>query len=128
MTGVFAGPKEMQKRSLIALLLFSVFGFGLLAGPHPCKAPAPQEERASHGACHQSAGSPDGPEAHRGVPSQEDGQDCCDAVCRHACHMTAVAEALAVTFAIGPVSQTVAEVSGSGPPLFAHPIDHIPLG
>lgn len=42
--------------------------------------------------------------------------------------MTAVAEATPITFAIAPVSQAVAEVSGSGLPLFAHPIDHIPLG
>ena len=42
--------------------------------------------------------------------------------------MTAVAEAMPFTFTIAPVSQAVTEVSGSGLPLFAHPIDHIPLG
>ena len=118
----------MQKRSLAALLLLTVFGLGLFMGYHPCKAPAPQEERESHASCHESASLPDGPEAHRGVPSQDDGQDCCDTFCRHACHSTAITEARPVTLDIAPVSQTVAEVSGSGLPLFANPIDHIPLG
>ncbi|MFL6201896.1 MAG: hypothetical protein ACJ76J_22205 [Thermoanaerobaculia bacterium] len=41
--------------------------------------------------------------------------------------MTAIADAAQVAFAVTPVSQTVAEVSGSDLPLFAHPIDHVPL-
>jgi hypothetical protein len=41
--------------------------------------------------------------------------------------MTAIAAAEPVAFAISQVSETTVETSGHGLPLFAHPIDHIPL-
>lgn len=114
-------------RRLFTLLLLAVFGFGLLAGPHPCAA-AHGERESAQPSCHEAAHPSDGPEVRADASPSDDGRDCCDTLCRHACHMTAVAEASPVTFAIAPVSQAVAEVSGAGLPLFAHPIDHIPLG
>ncbi len=117
----------MQKRSLVAFLLLSVFGFGLLAGPHPC-GDSQGEGESAQPSCHEAAPASNGPEVRAGAATPDDGGSCCDTLCQHACHMTAVAEASPVTFAIAPVSQAVAEVPGSGAPLFALPIDHIPLG
>lgn len=58
---------------------------------------------------------------------QDDEQDCCNTLCEHACHMTAVAAAAPVAFAIAPVAQTGTEADDPRRILFIHPIDHIPL-
>lgn len=114
-------------RRLFILLLLAVFGHGLFTGPHPCQTRS-QEERKSQPSCHESAGPPAGFEIRAGVPSQSQEQDCCDTLCQHACHMTAIAEARPVTFAIAaPIAEAVVEAPGLGLPLFAHPIDHVPL-
>lgn len=120
-------------RRFFSLLLLAVFGFGLLAGPHPCKAAHKErsgEEKSAQPSCHGTAAhSSDGPAAVAGATAPDDDErGCCETSCRHACHMTAVAAASSVAISIAPVSQAVAEVSGAGPPLFAQPIDHIPLG
>jgi hypothetical protein len=117
----------MQKRSLVALLLLSLFGSGMLAGPHPCEA-SHGERESGQPSCHEAAESPQSPGVRADASPSEDERSCCDTLCRHACHRTAVAAATPIAFAIAPVSQAVAEVPGSGLPLFAHPIDHIPLG
>ena len=109
-------------RKLFALLLVAVFGLGLLAGPHPCGAPH-AERGSAQASCHEKAQpSPAGQQVRADV--QEDG---CGTFCQHACHMTAIAEAQPVAFAISPAFESIAEPSGSGLPLFGHPIDHIPL-
>lgn len=109
-------------RKLFALFFLAAFGFGLLAGAHPCQAMAGEagSEEGGHSACHQAAGA-DAP-----APSEED-ENGCGTSCQHACHMTAVAAGGSMAFAIAPVALAVVEASGSGLPLFAHPIDHIPL-
>jgi hypothetical protein len=112
-------------RHFLSLLLLTVLSVGLFAGPHPCK--AAHQERQSRHACHEAAGASHGTAAHKDAPSHSDRQDCCNTFCQHACQMTAIADAAQVAFAVTPVSQTVAEVSGSDLPLFAHPIDHVPL-
>ena len=111
-------------RILSTLLLLATFGLGFLLGPHPCGVSHadPESARAS---CHEAETSPDGPQVREALQHGDDG--CCSTFCQHACHGTAIAEAEPVTFAISPVSETTAEPSGSGLPLFAHPIDHIPL-
>jgi hypothetical protein len=114
-------------RRFFTLLLLAVFGFGLLAGAHPCAA-SHEERESAPPSCHQAAPPADSPETGTGASPSDDGRDGCDTFCQHACHMTAVAEASPVTFAIAPVSLAVAEVFASGPSLFAQPIDHIPLG
>lgn len=118
----------MQKRSLVALFLLAAFGFGLFAGPHPCAAAHREREKSAPPSCHAAARPADGPEVRTGASPSEGGKNCCDTFCQHACHMTAVAEAVPIAFAIAPVSQTVAEAPVSGAPLFVQPIDHIPLG
>lgn len=117
---------KSMTRKVFTLLLLATFGFGLLGGPHPCKAShAERESRPS--SCHQAADSSNDLEVLMGAsPSSED-SGCCDTFCRHACHMTAVAGGEPMAFAIAPVSETVVEVSVSALPLFAHPIDHVPL-
>lgn len=105
-------------RKLFALFFLAAFGFGLLAGAHPCQA-AMGEQDSGHSACHQGEGA-DAP-----APSEE--QNGCGTSCQHACHMTAVAAGGSMAFAIAPVALAVVEASVSGLPLFAHPIDHIPL-
>jgi hypothetical protein len=112
-------------RVLSALLLVAAFGLGLLAGPHPCGAPHAERESAQ-ASCHEAETSPAGQQVRADAQQEEDGSGC-GTFCRHACHMTAIAEAAPVAFAISPVSESLAEPSGSGLPLFGHPIDHIPL-
>lgn len=112
-------------RHLLSLLLFTALGLGLFAGPHPCKAAPPARE--SPPSCHEAAQDSSGPEFQQEAASQEEGGDCCNSVCQHACHTTAIAAAERLAFAVTPESQAVVESSGSELPLFAHPIDHIPL-
>ncbi|HEX6902084.1 MAG TPA: hypothetical protein VF789_20370 [Thermoanaerobaculia bacterium] len=118
----------MQKRSLVVLFLLAVFGFGLFAGPHPCAAAHGEREKSAPPSCHAAAHPASGPEVRTDASPADDRKNCCDTFCQHACHMTAVAEAMPVALTIAPVSQTVAEAPGSGAPPFALPIDHIPLG
>lgn len=113
-------------RHFQSLLLLTALSVGLFAGPHPCR--AAHQQRESRHSCHEAAEASHGTAAHKGTPShKDDGKDCCNTFCHHACQMTAIADAAQVAFAVTPVSQTVAEVSGSDLPLFAHPIDHVPL-
>ena len=112
-------------RKLFALLLVAVFGFGLLSGPHPCGMSHAERESAQ-ASCHGAETSPAGQQVRADAQEDEDGNGC-GTFCQHACHMTAIAEAEPVAFAISPVSESIAESSGSGLPLFGHPIDHIPL-
>jgi hypothetical protein len=113
-------------RHLLSLLLLTILSVGLFAGPHPCK--AAHQERQSRQSCHEAAGASHGTAAHKDAPShKDDGQDCCNTFCQHACQMTAIAGASQVAFAVTPISLAVVEPSGSDLPLFAHPIDHVPL-
>jgi hypothetical protein len=109
-------------RNLSTLLLLAVFGLGLVLGPHPCSA-RHEEQDSAPASCHEPE--PSGKQI--GHETQQDDDDCCSAFCQHACHVTAIAEAGPAVFAISAVSGAAVEPSGSGPPLFAHPIDHIPL-
>lgn len=111
-------------RKLFALVLLAAFGLGLFLGPHPCSAWHGEQESAQP-SCHEPEPSPAGPEIRAGL--QEDGGDCCGNFCPHACHVTATPAAGTMAFSISPVSEMAGEPSGSGLPLFAHPIDHIPL-
>lgn len=112
-------------RKLFALILAAAFGLGLLAGPHPCGASHPERESAQ-ASCHEAEASPAGQQVRADAQQEEDGNGCGN-FCQHACHMSAIAEAAPVAFAISPVSESIAEPSGSGLPLFGHLIDHIPL-
>lgn len=117
-------------RHLSALLLLAAFGLSFLLGPHPCG--ARHAERRANGetakaSCHESEPSPTGPQLS-GAGTREHGDDCCSTFCQHACHMTAIAEAAPLAFAMSPVSEATVETSGHGLPFFALPIDHIPIG
>jgi hypothetical protein len=112
-------------RHLLSLLLLTVLSLGLFAGPHPCKAAHPSRE--SSPSCHEEGQGSSGPGLQKEDPQQEEGGDCCNTVCRHACNATAIAEAGQAAGAPALVSQAVAEVVGSDLSLFAHPIDHVPL-
>jgi hypothetical protein len=111
-------------RPLSALLLLAAFGLSLLLGPHPCGAWHAGRGSAK-ASCHESEPSPTGPQLS--ADTHEEGGDGCSTFCQHACHMTAIAEARPVAFAISLLSEATVEPSGHGLPLFAHPIDHIPL-
>lgn len=111
-------------RLLSALLLLAAFGLGFLLGPHPCGASHAKRESAQ-ASCHEAETSPNGPQVREVLQHGDD--DCCSTFCQHACHGTAIAEAGTAAFAISPVSEAAVETSGAGLPLFAHPIDHIPL-
>lgn len=120
----------MQKR-VLALFLLAAFGFGLLAGPHPCSAlQGGEPDRPSTSSCHGVAGEEAGNGAHANAslpPGDHDSDDCCDAFCGHACQMTAVFENEPALFSIPSVSPVLAAAPGRGLPLFTHPIDHVPL-
>ncbi len=114
-----------MKENALALILLTVFGFGLLTGPHPCSGRHEEEKGRHSSPCH-------GTEAEHGTsvrasdPAHER-SDCCGTFCQHACHMTAVAETATASSIIAPVAQAVAEAFDPGLPLFAHAIDHVPL-
>jgi hypothetical protein len=118
-----------MKRTLLSLLLLLTFGFGLMAGPHPCHedAAAKGERPSAHvqPSCHQAA-APAGPSVAKGSISSS-GQDCCDVACQHACHMVAVVSAEPVLFSAVPLSQRVAEKAVRGVPHVVSGIDHVPL-
>jgi hypothetical protein len=119
-----------MKRTVLSLLLLLTFGFGLVAGPHPCHEGAAAGERPgaqpAQPSCHQAA-APAGPAVAKGGLSPAAGQDCCDVACQHACHMVAVVSAEAVPFSVVPLSQRVAEKAVRGVPHVVSGIDHIPL-
>ena len=121
----------MQKRPLAALILLAAFGLGLLAGAHPCSAMHGGEKARASSSCHEGhegKAKAHGASVLPSVPPQDEGSsNGCDTFCQHACHMTAVASAAPVAFAIAPVAQTVLEAGDPGQALFVHPIDHIPL-
>ena len=124
----FAGPERMQKRPLVALILLTAFGFGLLVGPHPCGARHGGEKDRRSSSCHEGMAKGHSASALPSAPSHDEGpSNCCNTFCQHACHMTAVAAALPVAFAIAPVARAVIEADDPGLALFVHPIDHIPL-
>lgn len=112
-------------RPFLSLLVLTVLSLGLFAGPHPCK--AEHQERESRHSCHEEAGAAHGTAVHKDAPSHGDGEDCCNTSCQHACHVTAIAEAALAAIAVLPVAQATVEPTGSDLPLFAHPIDHVPL-
>lgn len=115
-----------MNRNLCAVFLLATFSLGLFAGPHPCKA-SKEARESKHSSCHEAAGFSNGPEVRADAPSHGDRHDRCDTFCQHVCHMTAVAEAGLVVFAIRPVSHVVVETTGLGLRLFSPPIDHVPL-
>jgi hypothetical protein len=119
----------MPKRALTALIVLAALGFGLLGGAHPCSAWQERSEApAAAPSCHAGMKAETGESEHAGVPSHErDSSEGCGTSCKHACHMTAVAEAAPVAFAMAPVAQAVLEADGPGLALFVPPIDHIPL-
>lgn len=120
----------MQKRILTALIVLAALGFGLLAGAHPCSAWQERNEApAAAPSCHGGMeAEPAEASTQAGVPSHEhDSSKGCGTSCQHACHMTAVAEAAPVAFAMAPVAQAVIEADGLGLARFVPPIDHVPL-
>ena len=120
----------MHKRILTALIVLATLAFGLLAGAHPCSAWQERSESpAAAPSCHGGTTAADpGASAHTGEPARErDSSKGCGTSCHHACHMTAVATAAPIAFAIAPVAQAVLEAEGPGLALFVPPIDHIPL-
>ena len=125
----------MQKRAFTALIVLAALAFGLLGGAHPCSEWRERGEApAAASSCHAGQGpartvtDDHGVSTHAGAPSHErDSSEGCGTSCHHACHMTAVATAAPVAFAIAPVAQAVVEADGPGLALFIPPIDHIPL-
>ena len=120
----------MQQRSIIALLLLAALAFGLVGGAHPCSEWQERgEDSAAVPSCHAGMKTaPHDAAARPGVPSNEhDSSKGCGTSCKHACHLTAVAETRVVGFAIAPVAQAVVEAPVSRLSRFSPPIDHIPL-
>lgn len=136
-----------MRHPLIALLLLLVFAGNLLASPHPCHQvrgteaePAqasPAIQPASQHGCHGAAvaatptDGQQGHGTHASTPasSEDAGSPCGDenGGCKHACHMVAVVGAQVRLFATQPQAQMVPPTFDRSLPLFAPPIDHIPL-
>jgi hypothetical protein len=119
-----------MRNRLISLVFLVAFGFNLAAGHLPCRAEkaAWQTETESGMSCHGS-GEPAGAATLRGgLPAS--GRECCSGehgVCQHACHMVADVRGGASGFAVKESSQELPAAVDRTLPLFAHPIDHIPL-
>lgn len=119
-----------MRNRLLALLLLLVFAGGLLAGPHQCQAQgtAPDSGKESRSACHGTEHEATSTPGQSASSPGEDEDDCCSkSGCEHACHMVAVVQIQAVIFAVAAQEQLVSPAIGRSLPLFAHPIDHIPL-
>jgi hypothetical protein len=132
-----------MRHHLTALLLLLIFGGSLFASPHPCHQArgaepdsaqvSPPGEPAGRYGCHgavQAAAT--GHEGH-GAPAPASGGNAADPCgdekggCKHACHMVAVVGARVALFAVEPQAQMVPPTFDRSLPLFAPPIDHIPL-
>lgn len=118
-------------RHLFTLLLLATFGFGLAAGPNPCS-PEPGGKGVSpHASCHQAGSPAASAKLSRAMaPSSHPAHDrnnCCDLLCQHACHGSALAGAQWVHFAVVPAAgEAIAEPDPTFA-RFASPIDHVPL-
>lgn len=119
----------MQPR-FFTFLLLALIGFGLIRGPHPCRAEAPesvpvpaqQEVKASchgHGAHHAEAPSSEEP------GSDQTSRD--ERICEKACQRTAILAVRLPLVQESPVSWTVAVAPVRLLPLVTEPIDHVPL-
>jgi hypothetical protein len=115
------GPRRDMTRRVFALLLLAAFGLGFALGPHPCRA-WHQPPKSAPASCHKEE-----PSQAR-TDAQEESGNCCKTFCQHSCHMPAIAAAATAAFAFSPGFQEALEPAGSRLPLFAHPIDHVPLG
>jgi hypothetical protein len=121
-----------MRNHLVALLLLLVFGGGLFAGAHPCQFPgtASKSDEAKPD-CHSSGAATAA--THHGhsapVPSEHEGDGCSDenGGCKHACHMVALVRFQVAVFAVQPQARMVTPTVDRSLPLFAPPIDHIPL-
>jgi hypothetical protein len=123
--GRFCRGRKRMKRNALALILLAALGFGLLAVPCSGRHGAGKEKSPHSSPCHGMQAEP-GASSRASDPSPEPSNGC-DASCRNACHMSAIAEVVPVSFVIAPVAQTAAEAPDPGLPLFAHAIDHVPL-
>jgi hypothetical protein len=115
-----------MKRNALAQILLAAFAFGLLAGPHPCSARHDEGKARHTSSCHGMMKAGHGDSARASV-SSHGGTNCCETICLHACHMTALAEVVPLSFVITPVAQSVVQVPDPGLALFTHAIDHVPL-
>lgn len=126
-----------MRNHLIALLLLLVFGGGLFTGAHACQlagfAATTPESAPSKPGCHgaeaATASALPGHGHGTPVPSGRENDDCADEKggCKHACHMVALVRTQIAVFAVEPQAQMVAPTFDRSLPLFAPPIDHIPL-
>jgi hypothetical protein len=139
--GAVCAVASAMRNHLIALLLLLVFGGGLFTGAHACQlagfAETMPESGESKPGCHGSgAATVSTASTHPGhgtpaptEPSEDKDGGCADenGGCKHACHMVAVVRAQIAVFAVEPQAQMVAPTFDRSLPLFAPPIDHIPL-
>jgi hypothetical protein len=117
-----------MRNRLLAVLLLLVFAGGLFAGPHPCQAQGtpPDSGKESTPACHgQEAASASTP-GQSSSPSSQD-EDGSGSLCQHACHMVALVRVQISWFAVQPQARLAVSRFDRSLPLFAPPIDHIPL-
>jgi hypothetical protein len=127
-----------MRNHLIALLLLLVFGGGLFTGAHACQlagfAGTMPESGESKPGCHGSGAATAATHSGHGTPApsghgehKDDGCTGENGGCKHACHMVAVVRAQTAVFAVEPQAQMAASTFDRSLPLFAPPIDHIPL-
>jgi hypothetical protein len=124
-----------MRNHLIALLLLLVFAGGLFTGAHACQlagvAGTMSESEQSKPGCHGSGAATASTHSGHGAPAPSEHKDggCSgeNGGCKHACHMVAVVRTQTAVFAVGPQAQMAASTFDRSLPLFAPPIDHIPL-
>jgi hypothetical protein len=119
----------MRKR-LISLAVLLAFAFCVAAGHLPCRAEqaARETEPDVRTSCHASATPVAAPTLQDGFSAS--GHDCCSeehGLCQHACHMVADMRGGAPRFSVEASTRMLPAAVDRSLPLFAHPIDHIPL-
>lgn len=119
-----------MRNRLISLAVLFAFGCSVAAGHLPCRAEqtARETEPESGTSCHAADTPAAAPALQDGFSSS--GHDCCSeehGLCQHACHMVADVRGGAPGFSVKVSPRMLPGAVDRSLPLFAHPIDHIPL-
>lgn len=120
----------MTKPRLSVFLVLLAFAFGLVRGPHPCRAEAPKSaptaaEAMEMSGCHRHAAPAKTPAAPAPADDSEEARK--ERLCEKACQRTAILTVQLPLIPESPVSFTSPVVEVRLQTLLAEPIDHVPL-
>lgn len=127
----------MTKPRISIFLVLLAFAFGLVRGPHPCRAEAPPSapavaealEGMGRSGCHGHAAPAKAAAASETADGSDDADDAArkERLCEKACQRTAILTVQLPLIPESPVSFTSPVVEVRLQTLLAEPIDHVPL-